>query len=190
MKKIFLVPIVVFVAFLLSACSALLPSIKAVTHPPWPSFDHAKAAYDNITVNKTNTTELRRLGFDAFSTPNIKILTYLDIAGTMPALKEEEMDAGLMTCMKAKIRCLGYEFQPKSIKSKRYGNFWLDLFNFRRKTKDTGWQFKALVVVVDDIVVYKLWGGTPEFYEEKESVNPLGPLQESGGAILNRFFPL
>ena len=36
------------------------------------------------------------------------------------------------------------------------GNFWLDLLNFKRGTMETGWQFKALVVVVYETVVYKL----------------------------------
>lgn len=185
MKKAFFI----FVAlFALAACSSLLPKVKTVVHSPWESFDDAKAAFDKISLNKTTVTELKDLGFDPFTTPNIKILNYLDIAGTMPAVKEEEMDEGLRNCIKAKTSCLAYEFQPKSIRTKRYGNFWLDLFNFKRKTRETGWQFKALVVVINDVVVYKLWGGNRELYGETEATNPLGPLQDSGSAVINRIW--
>lgn len=185
MKKTFLMLIV---AFVLSACSSLLPSVKTVTYSPWESFDDAKVAFDKIVLNKTTITELKGLGFDAFTTPNIKIMSYLDIAGNMLVVTEEEIDEGLLKCIRAKTGCLAYDFEPKSIKSKRYGNFWLDLLNFKRKTMETGWQFNALVVLVNDTVVYKLWGGNPAFYGKTEATNPLGPLQDSGSGIINRMW--
>lgn len=170
----------------LSACSGLLPKVKEVTYSPWNSFDEAKLAFDQIVINKTNKEELKKLGFDPFTTPNINILTYLDIAGTMPSLKEEEWDKGLLKCVKAAFKCSGYDIEPKYLKRQRYGNFWLDLLNFRRKTKVTGWKFKALVVIVDDIVVYKLWGGNPSVKQDRDETNPLGPLQDSGGGLIDR----
>lgn len=182
MKNALLMLIVVFV---LNACSSLLPSAKTVTYSPWESFDDAKVAFDKIVLNRTTITELKSLGFDAFTTPNIRIMSYLDIAGTMLIVKEEEIDEGLLKCFRAKTGCIAYGFEPKYIKSRRYGNFWLDLLNFRRRTMETGWQFKALVVVVDDTVVYKLWGGNPALYEETEVLNPLGPLQDSGSGIIS-----
>ena len=36
----------------------------------------------------------------------------------------------------------------------------------------------ALIVVVDDLVVYKVWDGTPLIDAEITKKNPLGPLQE------------
>ena len=73
---------------------------------------------------------------------------------------------------------LGIQFISQEIRSERYGNFWLDFFNFKRKTMDKGWRFKALFVVVDNIVVEKLWSGDPNVYMDREAKNPLVLLQE------------
>ena len=63
-------------------------------------------------------------------------------------------------------------------------HFWLDLLNFRRKTRETGWKFKALFVIVDDVVVDKLWSGDPYIVQERDTRNPLGPFQDFGGLIM------
>ena len=65
----------------------------------------------------------------------------------------------------------------KSLKKKRAGNFWLDALNFKRLTETTGWRFTGLIVLKDDLVVYKLWGGQPSIQEAETSRNPLGPFQ-------------
>lgn len=169
----------------LSACNALLPTVKEVTSSPWQSFEEAKAAYDQIVIDKTTAEDLKKLGFDPFTTPNIKILTYLDITAALPSLKKEDMDEGLLKCIEAKDKCRAYDFEPAFIRSKRYGNFWLDLLNFRRKTKETGWKFRALIVLANGTVVYKLWGGSPSVSQDRDATNPLGPLQDSGGALFD-----
>jgi len=67
--------------------------------------------------------------------------------------------------------------------SKRYGNLFLDIFGYLRKTREPGWNFKALIVLNRGTVVYKLWSGEPqqERYEKKKK--PLGPLQELDGVF-------
>ena len=60
---------------------------------------------------------------------------------------------------------------------KRYGNFFLDFFNFERRTKVTGWEFNAVLIIKDDLVIYKLISGQPAIQEYEEANNPLGPLQ-------------
>ncbi|MDH5299663.1 MAG: hypothetical protein OEV91_11660, partial [Desulfobulbaceae bacterium] len=67
----------------------------------------------------------------------------------------------------------------RQIDQDRYGNVVLDLFNFRRKTKLTGWEFKAIIVMKQGLVTYKLWGGKPKIDENRDSKNPFGPLQSS-----------
>ena len=70
-------------------------------------------------------------------------------------------------------------------RSERVGSFFLDFLNFRRTTEITGWRFNAVVVLKDDVVVYKLWGGRPMIKELNESRNPLGPLQGGGEKLLS-----
>lgn len=178
----------VLAVLVLTACSSLLPRGKQTTESPWKSFDLAKAAYERIEPNKTTTSELKELGYDPFSGANIKILNYMDIQKNFIYSRKEELDAGIRTCIEAQSKCYAYEIEPKNITSKRYGNFWLDFFNFNRKSKDTGWRFKATILVVNDIVVYKLWGGDPNVEEYTEKNNPLGPLQDVGDAFINKAF--
>lgn len=55
----------------------------------------------------------------------------------------------------------------------------MDIFNFRRETDITGWTFNAMILMVDDLVVYTLHGGQPRIHEKEVSRNPLGPIQDS-----------
>jgi hypothetical protein len=38
--------------------------------------------------------------------------------------------------------------------------------------------------MVDDVVVFRSWGGQPNVNELEVNTNPLGPLQEMGPAII------
>jgi hypothetical protein len=38
--------------------------------------------------------------------------------------------------------------------------------------------------MVNDVVVYKLWGGNPLVDENRETKNPLGPLQSPEGVLI------
>ena len=87
-------------------------------------------------------------------------------------------------CLKAQSLCNGYVFEPQVVKSKRYGNFWLDVFYFKRKTLETGWKFKASFLVINNIVVDKYWSGEPQINQDKEVINPLGPIQELGSILM------
>lgn len=168
-----------------TGCSSLLPSAKSTTKAPWKSFTEAKAAFDKIDTGNTGSAGLKELGFDIIASPNVKILNYLDIAATVQSIRLEDLDPGLQKCLRARIDCRGYVFEPKVNSSKRIGNFWLDILNFKRRFHDTGWSFKALLILVNDRVCYKLWSGTPINDEYREQRNPLGPLQDAGGMLLN-----
>lgn len=171
--------IILAVVMLQVGCTALLPRGKAIAESPWEQYDDAKKAFDSVSVGKTTTEDLKRLGFDVESSPNIKVLNYLDIAGTLQAIPIEELDPGLRACLRARADCRAYVFEPKRTYSKRIGNFWLDIFNFRRKTHETGWRFRALIVFVNHHVAYKLSSGEPKVDQLQDQVNPLGPLQGS-----------
>jgi hypothetical protein len=158
-------------------CSSLLPSGKAVAESPWITYTDAKSAFDEIIVGSTTVEDLKRLGFDIAASPNLKVLNYLDIAATVQAIPIQELDPGLQACLRARADCHAYVFEPKRTYSKRIGNFWLDIANFRRITKETGWHFKALIVFVNHHVAYKLASGEPQIDQLQEQVNPLGPIQ-------------
>jgi len=175
---------------LLAGCGSLLPRTKIDVKSPWSSFDEAKGAFDKIIPNETKREDLPALGFDPFTGANIRILTYLDVMNRFmpnPSIRMENLAESVQRCIAAQAKCTAYEFEPKAITSRRYGNLLLDILNFRRRTVETGWQFQALIVLVDGEVVYKLWGGKPHIEERKDSINPMGPLQEPAGVIAGIF---
>jgi hypothetical protein len=174
--------LLVFVAALLAGCSAtsLLPSQKQIVVTRWNSFGEAKNAFDLITPYKTKIDGLEELGFAPQLTPNIRILNYLDIMGRFlpnQSITIEDLAAGLQDCLADQEQCTAYEVIIRKFDSQRFGNVFLDLFNFRRKTNVSGWEFKALIVIKDSLVVYKLSSGTPQTDELHDTKNPLGPLQ-------------
>ncbi len=165
---------------LLSGCQSALPSENETMESPWPTFDHTKNAYDLVIPNYTTVDELKELGFDPYTIPNVGILTYLDIIQRFipnTSIKVEDLDEGIQRCIKAREACYAYEAAPSQTKKKRYGSVAADVMGFRKKTRITGWSFNALIVIIDDLVVYKIWGGVPNFVEHKSRKTPLGPLQ-------------
>lgn len=99
------------------------------------------------------------------------------------AIGQDELDAGIRRCLTAGKACTGFSILVKRESRKRTGNFWLDSFNFHRETDITGWSFNALVLFVDDMVVYTLHGGQPRVHEKQVTRNPLGPLQGWGQQV-------
>jgi hypothetical protein len=71
----------------------------------------------------------------------------------------------------------------RDVKRDRTANFWLDSLNFYRKVDVAGWSFNALILLIDDVVVYTLYGGQPIIRELETNRQPLGPLQNWGDVI-------
>lgn len=167
-------------SFIFSGCSGMLPSIKKTTKSPWQGFADAKKSFDRIIPNQTISKDLKKLGFDPFLVPNVKLMTYLDLMKMFlpnQSITMADIDSGVRSCLEARDACYGYEISPERLNKQRSGSVFLDLFNFRRTTITTGWRFKALIVLKDDLVVYKLWAGQPKIDETEDKKNPLGPLQ-------------
>ena len=166
---------------LTSGCSGLLPVAKTTDESRWESFDQIKASFDQIIPIATTNTDLEKLGFDPYHTPNIQILNYLAIIQKfMPNtnITLADLPPGLQGCVEAKDSCVAYELKIQNLKSQRQGNVFLDLLRFKRQAHQTGWHFSAFIALVDDLVVYKLWDGKPRIEGEVYKKNPLGPLQE------------
>lgn len=169
---------------LISGCAALLPRASSVTNSPWKSYGAVVNSYEQVVPDRTTLHEMKKLGFDIYSTPNLKILSYVDVAVASQSMKKEETSSGILACLKAQSQCNGYVFEPQVVKSQRYGNFWKDIFYFKRQTKETGWKFKASFLVINDIVVDKYWSGEPQIDQDKQVINPLGPIQELGSILM------
>lgn len=173
----------------MAACSALLPHSETVTASPWQSYEEAQQAFDQIVIHDTTVNDLKRMKLDPASNPNVTILNYSDVLRRFipnPSIEASSLDIGVQECLRAATRCQGYEVDHRVLKRNRYGNFWIDMLNFDRKVDVVGWRFNAVVLITDDVVVYKLTGGQPAIHEHEETRNPLGPFQGSGEGLFRR----
>lgn len=165
---------------LLPACGGLLPRSHQSVNVTWSNFGEAKAAFDRIEPNTTTVADLAALGFDPYTSPNTTILTYLDLIKYFmpnPSIGLEDLDPAVRACISARDACRGFRITAGEKRSKRHGNVFADLFNFRRRATQSGWQFTALLLAQDERITYKLWGGQPKLDGETDRRNPLGPLQ-------------
>jgi hypothetical protein len=173
-------------ALLLAGCAELLPRASTEVSSQWRSFEEARAAIDRIVPYRTTTAELKAAGIDPYVTPNVQLLTYSEIVLRFPmsgSMPWERLDRGLRECLEAGKSCQGFSIMVNEQKRNRVGNFWLDSLNFHRVVDVSGWSFHALVLAVDDRVVYVLHGGQPVIKGQETDKHPLGPLQGWGDAI-------
>ena len=169
-----------------TGCKSLFSSETSRLRSPWTNFAEAQIAFDRIAPNETTLDQLRRLGFDPTTTPNVKVLTYLDlIARFLPnaSVRMEDLQPDVRRCIESKDCCHAYELELRITDGKRYGNLMLDLLGFKRQTRTTGWYFKALIIVKDDIVAYKLRSGEPMVERYDKKIKPLGPFQDLEGFL-------
>lgn len=172
---------------LANACSSMLPEAQTDS-TSFESFDAARMAIEALVPMKSKRSALEKNGFNPVTHPNTKILTHSDVVRLLVPtglLKREDLDPGILVCIEARDNCLGMEIVAAKIAKIRSGNFLADFSNFKRHTETTGWRFNALILFVDDLVVYRSWGGQPAVSEIEITTNPLGPLQNVGPSLLS-----
>ncbi|HEY0845994.1 MAG TPA: hypothetical protein VGE12_11550 [Noviherbaspirillum sp.] len=185
--RVLSIPALIGVVFVLSACAGLLPDAKQNTQTPWHSYAEAQAMFEKIIPGKTRLTELKNLGVDPAHTSNVALLSHTDLLRRLlpaAAFDIRYLDPGLQECIKSQNACFAFQIEQISLDRKRFGNFWLDFFNFKRRVNVSGWQFDAVVVVKGDTVVFKQWSGKPSVHQLEEESSPLGPFQSIGPAMV------
>jgi hypothetical protein len=186
MKKL-----VVTVCICLAGCSSLLPKGKSAIEGQWDSYEAAEKTFDKIVPYQTGVEDLHALGLNIKTTPNITILNYSDVLQRFipnPSVNADDLDTGVKDCIKAKTACHGFELDQRTVNRVRTGNFWADWLNFKRTTDVTGWNFKGMVLIKDNVVVYKLIGGQPLIREQEKNNNPLGPFQGVGESTVRSLY--
>ena len=167
--------------FLTAGCKNLFSHNESITVSHWKSYNEVNAAFGKIAPYHTTVEDLRTLGFHPKASPNVKILTYVDIVQTFlpnAAIHKEDLPDAVRACIEAKENSRAYLVELHDTRDKRHGNLFLDIFGFKRLTHVSGWEFKGLILIKDDLVVYKLSSGEPQVSRDENKVKPLGPLQE------------
>lgn len=176
-------------AALLAGCtSTVLPATTNKSQSSWATYGDARQAYDAVKIGVSTVGDIKTLGFDPATIPNIKILNYVDVVNLFgPAFKMEDMPDGVRTCVKAREDCVAYNIQVRNIINQRDGFIPADMLGFRKEITTQGWEFNATLVTVGGKVVYKLWNGTPDILSHSKETTPLGPMQNMGGIIPKPF---
>ncbi len=168
-------------------CTTLLPETKREIVSDWGSYDEAEKALSAFVPFKATRADIHQQRLDPRANPSITVLHFADVMQRFTAaalLRPEDLDPGLRDCLRAGKRCTGYALSISKVDRNRVGNFWADSFAFRRTTVTKGWSVEALLVFVDDLLVYQLIGGKPTISEIDVQRNPLGPLQGWGDYVI------
>ena len=163
-----------------TGCISILPQSESSTVNPWSSYQEMQDMFNSIIPNKTTVNDLKALKLDPHANPNIVILNYSDILRRFipsPSINANDLDKGVQECIQAKMACEGYEINQTIMVTNRYGNFLIDFLNFKRQTNIVGWRFNGILLIKDNVVIYKLTSGEPSVHKNEEHLNPLGPLQ-------------
>ena len=159
---------------------------------PWENFEKAMTAANEIEVGKTTLQGLKERGFDPARIPNTKRI--LDVrkellpnnSSTVDELPTEQA----RLCYKKVTKCVGYKFNVKITRDQGFGNTFLRVINVKKEVSTTGWEFEfavyllpredANIEITDDqdkkemVVVFGLFGGTPNIQNKITNVNKLG----------------
>ena len=173
---------------LLTGCTSLLPSQRAEVVSPFGDYTDTEIRYAQAEPGRTTRSELFSLGFDPLAQGNGKMLSFIDLRlmFVQPNVPIEYLPDGMLRCLEAKDRCIGYAFEFNKTDTQRVGNFWADVLNFRKTRELKGWTFRAVFVLVDDVLVHKVSNGEPNIRRYEVKRNPLGPLQGGGEFILDQ----
>ena len=177
---------------LLCSCANLLPRGDSEQPSGFDSFEAAAQAFEKVVAYRTTVEQLRALGFDLQSSPNVTLISYPQLTGRLApdrGVPFEAIDPGIRDCIVARLACQAYEFKLGRETTRREGGFLPDFLNFRRTTRVTGWRFEGLLAVRDGVVLFRSHGGVPRTDRTERQVNPLGPFQRAGegaGGLLVR----
>ena len=170
---------------LLAGCGGLLPDQQIQNASPFQTYDQVVDSFNQIVPGMTNAQDLPNLGFDP-KTANVDVLSYVDVESRFmqaPGLRWEHLDPAVQACIRAEAYCTGFVFHPSHTANKRLGAVIPDVLGFERITRNSRWSADVTLLVMNGRVVHKVFSGTPRAENLDDRKQPLGPLQDLGGAI-------
>lgn len=169
----------------LAGCGGGLPAQQGRSASPFETYDQVVESFDQIVPGMTHAEDLPNLGFDA-RTGDVDVLSYVDIeARFMPAagVRWEQLDPAVRACIRAQLYCTGYLFRPSRDASNRVGALVPDVLGFQRITRRSHWSAEVTLLVMNGRVIHKVFSGHPRSETLEDRRQPLGPLQDLGGAL-------
>lgn len=164
----------------------MLPTKTTQTSAQWKTYKELEDVFREVEFGETTVDDLKAKGVDLDNAPNVKKLTYLDVAKRFGMIGHAhdgriKVPEGVLKLVRAGERGYAYDYQASLTTTSREGSFLLDWTNFRRNSRKTGWEFVVLVIVIDGKVEYALSSGNPNINIVERKKNPLGPFQSLEG---------
>jgi len=175
------------VLFMGGCGGALLPKQSEVLSSRFESYQALNDAFRQIRPMHTTVEDLAALGFDTQNSPNTFVLSHLDLVERfLPngSIAFDRLDPAVQACILAEAGCQSYLFSIKHQTFDRSGSLFLDSFGFVHTTTETGWSAQVLVLVQGGQVTHKLLSGEPNVNVVRRDVQPLGPVQNLGSAVV------
>ena len=172
---------------LLAGCGGVLPQESNVDSSRFQTYDQVLASYADVQQGKTRLKELPGLGLDTRSTPNIEVLSYTDIVNRFlpgESMTLKQAPPAVQRCIEAHYRCSAYVFRLQQSHQQRSGGVVPDLLGIEQDTVSDGWSAEVVLLLQDDLVVYKVISGHPHIQDRNDKTQPLGPFQDLHKSIV------
>src|SRR5712672_2144999 len=96
--RILMVMLMLAGMFLTAGCQSLFPHNESTTVSHWKTYKDVEVAFGKIVPYHTTLDDLQLLNFDPKLSPNVKILTYVDLIVTFlpsPAIHLQDLPGGV-----------------------------------------------------------------------------------------------
>ena len=137
----------------------LLPYRAGAQADGFKSYKALQTAYRSIRPGKTLASDLGRLGFDATSSPDVKVLSYLAVIERfMPknSVGFDRLAPAVQSCLDARDRCTAYLYRPSRGESGLLG-----LIAEPSAAATPHWSGEVVLLVQDGRVAYKAMSEGP-----------------------------
>lgn len=178
--------------FVVAGCSEVLPHETSTVSAKFQTYDQLMTAYDAIEIGKTRATDLAALGFDPKTTPNIQVLSYVQIIEYFvpsEAVTLQRIPKSVRTCLEAQDHCSAYVYRLQHSATRHNGGVVPDLVGIERDTTRVGWSAEIILLLRDDQIAYKVISARPYQQDQFEKSQPLGPLQDLGKMLVDGASP-
>lgn len=178
----FLTLMIIILAGCASINAKLMPSNREIVRG-LGDYNSIEALYNSIIPGETTISDLKKLGLDPKTTPNVTTFNYLDVKNmflTNPSEKLEDLPLEIQDCVKNKELCSGHAYGPyKDTNTDGQGQIITRVAKCEKIDLITGWELGFFIFRKGDLVIYRLPGkDMPKIHTIKKEKRPLCFLQE------------
>ena len=157
----------------------------------WKTYGEAEQFYNKVELGRSTVADLAILGLDLKTAKNVVVLDRTSLLALFMASVPgsfDYLDPAVKQCLTPNIDCTPYIVSKNEAKEVGEGSLTLRVLGFKKESRIYGMEVTMLLLVHNDVVVYKQIKGPPNGTERyKVERKPLGPLDGVGvGGLIRR----